>query len=1181
MEKRAFFIIINLFFWINLYPQVDEAKPASSVGQLPSISPPSPTVAGLMKFEEVPVNYYTGVPDVSVPLYSIETLSADVKMNIALKYHPGSIAVEETASYTGLGWSLFAGGSISRTVKGSPDEQAVFFGGSSNIRIGILQDNVSDASGGDHINRYEQVMDLQGTYPTGPLSDLIGEFGWGVSQKGVFDIERDLFQYNFLGNTGRFFIKRDKATGNLVAVKLDNDNAITIKLNYFQSYSYTEHRYTIVFNGFELYDDKGYRYLFGTPGQNGLNEVKVATEITQEYTNLRSNPFAQVYGLSTPVLNPSLLTYPSAFHLNEIFDNNDKTLVKFFYKSAQESSSSYQETFNYIISPPYFSNTLKAALGPVYGILPETIISEKTTSIATKKIETIEVINKARISFETGTGREDSDMNTDAPILNSMTVTNWYGQTVKKYDFTYSYASISTSAPNAKSINRLILTGVNEKNTINNSEIIGYGFSYKEPMISVSSAIKKDYWGYFSRRTGNNKEPDQYWCSAQVLEKITQPTGGTIVFDYGPNTYSYVGSEEVPDFSIDNDYWPPLVVQIPENGEYGFYPTIVFPTPEWHSTDSPYVGGRVSLRTDDGEVKDEPLDVLGDNGMNDGTGMSDVSTLQPNKKYYLSYKLPDGVTGTGLPATVKFYTPGSNGKFTVDSKVKDNEWLMGGGVRINKISYFTDDNSQEPAIIKRFDYQMFNKRARSSGSLAYAKPLYRFHQGTTVYYPGIPAEFGGTTNPNPSFNITYSTATINNSLSYIRTKGADVGYKNITVWETGKGKTEYTYTSPIDYPGNYELQPPFRPSEHVDYKRGLIRNEKHFDEFVSPSSDTIYRPILENIYDYDMDTHDSFGSIGSSMDGGRSPKAPQFDYYKSFSACVNGISGSCRNGWGSIGDNNFYLTIGAEVRELFGWPILLQKTSKKYFYEGNSLTSKTLTTVENYEYNFSNKKLSKTSTTNSLGEILTTNYYYDSDWGARNRIGALKKTESKNGSTVLETTDITYANNIGASGNVAWLPKTISARKGDNALEPRTQFLKYDLYNNPLEAKMEKGRLVCYIWGYNFSQPIAVIENIAYSAINAQKIADAQAASDLVATTDAQFISKNVELLARLEALRTSLPATALMSSYIYKPLIGVVTMIDTRGYKTYYSYDGFGRLKDVKDNEGNLLSENDYRYKN
>ncbi|WP_298761858.1 hypothetical protein, partial [uncultured Psychroserpens sp.] len=42
-----------------------------SYGQeLPEVIPPSPTVANLMQFEEVPVSYYTGQPNISIPIYS-------------------------------------------------------------------------------------------------------------------------------------------------------------------------------------------------------------------------------------------------------------------------------------------------------------------------------------------------------------------------------------------------------------------------------------------------------------------------------------------------------------------------------------------------------------------------------------------------------------------------------------------------------------------------------------------------------------------------------------------------------------------------------------------------------------------------------------------------------------------------------------------------------------------------------------------------------------------------------------------------------------------------------------------------------------------------------------------------------------------------------------------------------
>ena len=55
----------------------------------------------------------------------------------------------------------------------------------------------------------------------------------------------------------------------------------------------------------------------------------------------------------------------------------------------------------------------------------------------------------------------------------------------------------------------------------------------------------------------------------------------------------------------------------------------------------------------------------------------------------------------------------------------------------------------------------------------------------------------------------------------------------------------------------------------------------------------------------------------------------------------------------------------------------------------------------------------------------------------------------------------------------------------------------------------------------------------------------------------------------------------AQMSYYTYDPLIGVTSMTDPRGYTIYYEYDTFNRLKTVKDKQGNIISENEYNYKN
>ena len=54
-----------------------------------------------------------------------------------------------------------------------------------------------------------------------------------------------------------------------------------------------------------------------------------------------------------------------------------------------------------------------------------------------------------------------------------------------------------------------------------------------------------------------------------------------------------------------------------------------------------------------------------------------------------------------------------------------------------------------------------------------------------------------------------------------------------------------------------------------------------------------------------------------------------------------------------------------------------------------------------------------------------------------------------------------------------------------------------------------------------------------------------------------------------------------MITTYTCDPLIGVTSITDPKGYTIYYTYDSFGRLQHVKDAQGNIVSENEYHYKN
>jgi YD repeat-containing protein len=89
-----------------------------------SVIPPSPGALSFMKFGEIPVGTYTGIPQIDIPIYHYE--GKYIKLPVSLKYHAGGIRVEEIASNVGLGWALSAGGSVSRTVRGLADDMAVY-----------------------------------------------------------------------------------------------------------------------------------------------------------------------------------------------------------------------------------------------------------------------------------------------------------------------------------------------------------------------------------------------------------------------------------------------------------------------------------------------------------------------------------------------------------------------------------------------------------------------------------------------------------------------------------------------------------------------------------------------------------------------------------------------------------------------------------------------------------------------------------------------------------------------------------------------------------------------------------------------------------------------------------------------------------------------------------------------
>ena len=56
-------------------------------------------------------------------------------------------------------------------------------------------------------------------------------------------------------------------------------------------------------------------------------------------------------------------------------------------------------------------------------------------------------------------------------------------------------------------------------------------------------------------------------------------------------------------------------------------------------------------------------------------------------------------------------------------------------------------------------------------------------------------------------------------------------------------------------------------------------------------------------------------------------------------------------------------------------------------------------------------------------------------------------------------------------------------------------------------------------------------------------------------------------------------PATSQMTTYTYTPLVGTTSQCDVNSRITYYEYDSFGRLQDIKDQDGNIIKTFQYHY--
>ena len=484
--------------------------------------PPNPNVASLIKPVLTPVTEYAGIPNISIPIYTVQ--EDNVSFPISLSYHAGGIQVGEESGNVGLGWACNAGGIISRTIYGSDDlNNNNNVGNNSYLNTNrIMPDYNMDTS---HI----------GTPYFNPLTNkfIRTNLDCELSVDGSLlnfsrtnyqlyertDFRPDMFNFSFGAYSGSFILDRD---GNVFLLE---KSGIDIKMN----------------------------------PQSNVNPKPSFTIITEDGTEYIFKTYAITeYGYDTAS------QYISTWYLDEVNTINNRQIL-FDYQPigpVYEKSVPIKTFVQYFDAPGMLTNQA----GP-------------TVTIDDFYLQKITFSNgEVNFNYSQEGVRQDIPF---AHYIESIEVSN-NQKIIKRHDFNYSYfgggGDFIGTIENGDfgrflfyngSVNphinlRLKLDSVVEDSV--KEHIFDY-YNLNNNQIPNKTSMSQDYWGFYNGIFNSNTfipninagifnvpNPALRYAvenSAKLfsIKRIAYPTKGYSEFDYESNTYVY-GAE-----SLDTNFW--------------------------------------------------------------------------------------------------------------------------------------------------------------------------------------------------------------------------------------------------------------------------------------------------------------------------------------------------------------------------------------------------------------------------------------------------------------------------------------------------------------------------------------------------------------------------------------------------------------------------------------------------